>query len=653
MGASLADPLVGHLVDGRYEVTARIARGGMATVYRAVDRRLDREVALKIMHPHLAEGSDVVARFRREARAAARLTHPGIVGVYDQGSDGDTAYLTLEHVDGPNLRAVLQEQGTLPLGEALDHIEAVLDALAAAHSAGLVHRDVKPENVLINSDGRVKVADFGLARAVTEATAATTGTVLGTVAYLSPEIVTAGVADARADVYACGVMLYELLTGEQPLTGETAIQTAYRHVHEDIPAPSTDVPWLPVEIDDVIASMTTRDLDTRLADARAALVLVRRAHLQIDDETLARRAEPPERSKPDGDEAMTSALAPSGGRAGTPDTEATQVIGVATSSSTVALPIGAFENARPTPSSQATSAAPPTRRRWSRLITVLLAIVMLGVGTWWWLTMGPGAYTTVPDVTGSSSEEAVATLGAAGLTTSISEQHDDDVPEGLVVTTDPGPGQPVLKEGEVTVIVSLGLLMLEVPDTAGMTETEALAAIDDAGFPLGDITRPYDMEIPEGSVVSTSPAAGEVVPHNQPVDVAISNGREPVTIPSVVGATRETAEAELTAAGLVPEVAKDFSDTVQAGSVMAQDPPSGPAFRGDTVTITVSDGPRIIPVPDVVGKQVAEAERILREAGFEVRVERILGGFFGTVRSSSPPAGDRIPRGTTVVLTVV
>src|SRR5699024_8797811 len=235
MATTLTDPMLGRLVDGRYEVTSRIARGGMATVYLALDRRLDRQVAIKVMHPHLAEGHDVAARFRREARAAARLTHPGVVGVYDQGSEGETSYLTMEYVRGQNLRTVLRREGALALGDALDVLADVLDALAAAHRADLVHRDIKPENVLVADDGRIKVADFGLARAVTEATAATTGTLLGTVAYLAPEIVTSGIADARADVYATGVLLHELITGAPPFTGETPIQIAYQHVNSELP----------------------------------------------------------------------------------------------------------------------------------------------------------------------------------------------------------------------------------------------------------------------------------------------------------------------------------------------------------------------------------------------------------------------------------
>ena len=294
MATTLTDPLIGHVVDGRYEVVRRIARGGMATVYLARDRRLDRDVALKVMHPHLAEGTsgaEFVARFRREARTAARLAHHGLVGVLDQGVDGDTSYLTMEYVEGTNLRQRLGEQGALTVDEALRVAEDVLDALTVAHQAGLVHRDIKPENVLIGPRDRIKVADFGLARAVTEVTSTTSGTILGTVAYLAPELVAHGVTDTRTDVYAVGILLYEMLTGAQPFSGETPIQVAYQHVHAEMPAPSDRADWLPIEIDELVAALAARDPDDRPHDAGAALELLRRARADLDDATLARRAD--------------------------------------------------------------------------------------------------------------------------------------------------------------------------------------------------------------------------------------------------------------------------------------------------------------------------------------------------------------------------
>ena len=368
MGTTVTDPLVGRLVDGRYEVMSRIARGGMATVYLAIDRRLDREVALKVMHPHLAagtDGSDFVARFRREARAAARLTHPGLVGVYDQGLDGETSYLTMEYIDGTNLRRHLSEQGSLTVGAALDLIDRVLDALAVAHRAGLVHRDIKPENVLIAADSRVKVADFGLARAVTEVTSAMTGTVFGTVAYLAPELVARGSSDARTDVYAAGILLYEMITGRQPFVGETPIQVAFQHVNSQVPGPSSFVPWLPAELDDLVTSLAAREPDDRPVDAGAALTLVRRTRRSLDPATPA----PPR-----------GAQIPL-------DPDATTVIELDPHGSTVALPIGAalLESAGLPGDDERT----PRRHRLRLLLGALGAIAVVAV-VLLYLFVGPG-----------------------------------------------------------------------------------------------------------------------------------------------------------------------------------------------------------------------------------------------------------------------
>src|SRR4051812_12551707 len=275
--------MIGRVLDGRYLDGHRVARGGMATVSEATDLRLDRLCALKVMHAGLGEDDDFAGRFVREARSAARLSHPNVVGVFDQGDDDGTLFLAMEHVPGHTLRDLIRSRAPMPPAKALSVLDPVLSALAAAHTVGMIHRDVKPENVLLAEDGRVKVADFGLARAVTAQTQHTTGGVLiGTVSYLSPELLIDGRADARSDVYAAGVVLYEMLTGRKPHEGDSAIQVAYKHVHEDVPAPSRRTPGIPPYVDALVARATARDPDRRPADARVLLHQVRRVRAALD-----------------------------------------------------------------------------------------------------------------------------------------------------------------------------------------------------------------------------------------------------------------------------------------------------------------------------------------------------------------------------------
>src|SRR3954467_2026606 len=282
MSTTVADPLLGRLLDGRYEIRRRVATGGMATVYAAIDTRLDRPVAVKVMHPALAADPEFVARFRREAKAAARLSSPAVVNVSDQGQDAGSVFLVMELVEGHTLRDVLRSEGALPPAEAVAVVSPVLEALAAAHAAGYVHRDVKPENVLIGEDGRIKVGDFGLARAVDASPlTATTGLLLGTVAYLAPEQVRRGVADARTDVYAAGVVLFEVLTGRPPYEGDTALSVAYQHLHERVPAPSSLNPEVPEELDELVLAATEPDPDDRPPDAGTLLEDLRQVASQL------------------------------------------------------------------------------------------------------------------------------------------------------------------------------------------------------------------------------------------------------------------------------------------------------------------------------------------------------------------------------------
>lgn len=671
MGATITDPFVGRLVDSRYEVVSRIARGGMATVYLAVDRRLDRDVALKVMHAHLAEGtsgSDFVARFRREARTAARLTHPGLVGVYDQGVDGETSYLTMEYIDGCNLRRHIGERGALTVGDALRIGESVLDALAAAHRVGLVHRDIKPENVLLASDGRVKLADFGLARAVTEVTSTTTGTVLGTVAYLAPELVVRGDSDARTDVYACGILLYEMLTGRQPFTGETPIQVAFQHVNNDVPAPSELVGWLPIEIDDAVRALAARDPDDRPVDAAAALALLRRTRAALDDETLARHAAvapsivlptatDPAETDLDADESDDAS--PDDGPASTGDDETTLIETGDARGTTVALPIGLGVGVEVLTAPPAEP--PPTRHRarWIVLLAVLAAL--LGAGTWWYLQVGPGAYTTVPTIVGQTEAEAITILDRAGLAADPTSAFHAEAPINEVFATTPGQGERIRKDGTVSFTISKGPDYVPFPaGVVGAMQADAEAALVAAGLKATYAEAEYSDTAPQNSIISavlpdgTPAEPGAQTIRDTEVRLTVSKGPEPVTITSVVGMTVADATAQLEPDLLTLTPTEVFSDTVAAGLIVDQSPVAGAeGHRGDAIAVNVSKGPEFVTMPNVVSKQFDAAKAQLEKLGLTVKRENVLGGIFGTVRVQSAPADQPVKVGTEILLTVV
>jgi serine/threonine-protein kinase len=651
VAATLTDPLLGHLVDGRYEVLSRIARGGMATVYLAIDRRLDREVALKVMHPHLAEGTtgtEFIARFRREARAAARLTHPGLVGVLDQGVDGETSYLAMEYVEGTNLRHRLAD-GPMAVGDALRVVEAILEALAVAHRTGLVHRDIKPENVLIALDERIKVADFGLARAVTEVTATATGTVLGTVAYLAPELVARGASDARTDVYAVGILLYEMLTGAQPFTGDTPIQIAYQHVNSDIPAPSGAVAWLPMEVDELIGALAARDPSDRPADAAAALQLVRRTRAALDDGLLARRAAP--LPPPAAPETEDSDDAPG-------DPDATESIAFPSEQDedhefhrTIALPIGSgLMSAPPAP----TTAVEPThrRRRWVWLTAAIALVAVLGVGGWWFMTSGPGAYRPVPaGLVGVERAAAETILAEADLGVAVAESFHPEVALGLVISTSPGEGESVRKDGTVELVVSKGPdLRLVPPDLLGKPVADVTAALVGASFEVAEPVGAYDDHVAAGNVLTMSVESGASVPVGTEVALTVSEGPAPITVPSVVNTERQAAIVTLEAQGLVVTVTEDYSETIATGLVAAQSlEPDSDAHRMDAITITVSLGMPLIPVPNVVNKDVDEARAALEAAGFVVAADRTW-PWDRMVVEQDPVADTPYPKGSTVTI---
>ena len=637
------DPLIGLLVDERYRVTRRLARGGMATVYIAQDERLDRPVALKVMHPHLADSQDFVARFRREARSAARIVHPGVVSVFDQGVITGQGFLVMELIDGTNLRQLLRAQGAFTIPQALRYTTDILEALRAAHRVGVIHRDIKPENILVPTDGPAKVTDFGLARAASEVSMSSTGNMLGTVAYIAPEIATTGVADARSDIYSVGIMLYEMLTGSVPWAGESPLQIATHHVSDDVPSPSEAQPWIPREIDDLVAALTARDPASRPADASDAIDLVARAAATIPSELASRRAEVAPSDRADFSE--TSAL----------NTE------VISAQFTRPLPLPApstlatVHTSAPIPEASDKASTTTYKRAalWVSLVVLLLAAAGIG-GSWWWTEYGPGSYLTMPTTDGRPLAEVQAELNAMGLASTVEEEFSDDVASGSITHSDPSGGEPVHKRAEVQLYVSKGVDMKNVPDVSGKSQDDAKKVLTQAGLALGAITDAYSEDVPQGQVISQSVPSGTSVPHDTAVDVVLSKGREPLTVPSLGGMSADAAKTAIEGLGLVATPTEAFSDTVAEGQVISQQTNEGTILhRGDTVAYTVSKGPEKVAVPDVVGRQRQEARTILENAGFSVQEEAILGGFFGTVRATDPAGGTMVKKGSVITITIV
>jgi serine/threonine-protein kinase len=642
------DPLVGRTLDGRYRLTSRIARGGMAGVYEATDLRLDRTVAVKVMHSGMGgagggpgDDSAYVARFVREARAAARLSHPHVVAVYDQGEDGGSPYLVMELVPGHTLRDTITAQSPMAPRRALAVIEPVLQALAAAHRAGLVHRDVKPENVLISDEGVVKVADFGLARAVTADTQHTsTGVLIGTVSYIAPEIVTEGRADARADVYAAGVLLYELLTGRKPHEGETAIQVAYKHVHEDVPPPSRLVPGLPAFVDALVARATAREPGLRPADAGVMLRQAQRvaaalaAGMSEDGELTADLALPPRVSHDTTEERWDDR-----------PVDRTRAV-------SRPLPVPA-----PAPAGFGEPRGRDGRDRGGRRrprgpLAVALAVLLvaaLGAGAWWF---GFARYTSTPGVLGLTQQAATARLERAGLEVRVAAPaYSDTVAAGQVLRTDPAGGDRVLDGGTVTLTMSKGVEEYQLPDLAGKTLDQAQDAILGIKLGYGKAVGRWSDTVPKGQVIATDPAAGTTLRPGTSVDVVVSKGRQPVRVADWRGKDADQAEAALEKAGLRVETDSRYDDDVAAGRVISQSPDPGTLHRGDTVSLLVSRGPELVEVPSLRAWGVDAATEKLESLGFKVKTAHAAAYLgLGYVYSTNPGGGKKVPKGSTIVL---
>lgn len=635
--------LSGELIDGRYQLISQIAQGGMASIYSALDTRLDRKVAVKIMHPHLAQDEAFVNRFIREAKAAAALTHPNAVSVQDQGwnTNGVPAvFIVMEMVEGNTLREYLEESGKFGIAQTLQYLIAILGALAAAHKLGIIHRDIKPENILISHDGRIKIADFGLAHGalIGSTLTAESSVVLGSVSYLSPEQVQRGISDSRSDVYSTGILAYELLVGEKPFSGDSPIQIAYMHVNNRVPRVSQSRSDVPKELDELIFSATSSNPDERPRDAGIFLAAIQDIARSIDpkrnqlslelDIPMQKISEKPSRSK--------------------------------MKKKSKEEPVKEITQEKPVRELTAGTKRRISKRvRRNRMIAVALAVA-LGIGGWY-VIIGPGSRIVVPSVVGASLDEANAALSPLGLTSIVTEKRfDEDIAAGKILESDPSGGGKVDAGGEVKLVISKGQERYIIPVLTGLTPEVAIKTLTKQPLKSAGITEEFNSTIPKGLVISTNPSNGQSVKRDTPVTILVSKGIEEVALTTYVQQSGDQAQVELTDAGFNVESTFAYSETVAAGAVISQTPAGlVSAPKGSTITLVVSQGSKFVFIPNVYSIETCRAAVTLKDLGLKYKVLglKVKLRCTGTktdkkVTNVSPKVGAKVLRGTVVTITV-
>lgn len=629
--------LTGELIDNRYLLKRQIASGGMATIYAGIDTRLDRSVAVKIMHAHLANDEAFVSRFIKEAKATAALSHPNIVSIQDQGwNEGGppAVFLVMELVEGSTLRDLLHQSGSFSTDQAMRLITPILSALAAAHQLGIIHRDIKPENILISNDGRIKVADFGLARntSLAQTMTAESSVVLGSVSYLSPEQVQRGIADARSDVYAIGILLFEMLLGRKPYDGETPIQIAYRHVNDRIPNVKEFKPEIPDEIADLIFQATAPNPDQRPKDAEQLLNQIRDIQAKLDPKRRQMSLEldlPPVTPKVSKKPKVSIGSAFGGLKEKT-----NQLI---SSNST---------NLAKQEDSVGTKKRKVSKRvKRNRIIALLILLTMIFGG---YQLLGVGKI-SVPSLVGMNQAEATKVLSELGLTAEVAEEiFSEDIAKGKIISTSPGGGGRVSPAGKVGLVISKGQERIEIPSVTNLTPDLATQKIAELGLTIGDVNEAFDMKIPAGFVIGTDPKNGDKVKRNSVVNIVVSKGVEKVSLMSYVGKGGDEALSELTNKGFDVNVVYKFSDRVFKGLVISQTPESSDSIGlGSKVELVLSKGPEFVFVPNVLGKSKNDASLDLENLGLKV----VTRGS-GKVNNISPAIGTKVKQGAVITLTL-
>lgn len=663
--------LTGQTIGGRYLIKRLLANGGMAGVYVADDTRLDREVALKIIHPHLTESYR--ERFVAEAKIAARLSHPNLVNVFDQGQDGPLAWMAMEYVPGITLRDVMDKFGAIEPERALELFEPVLAGLASAHRAGILHRDLKPENVLLADDGSIKLSDWGLAREVDQRSK--TESLIGTVAYVSPELVLRGAADARSDVYAAGIMLFEMVTGRQPYLGDQAVHVAMQHANSTVPAPSTYRPTVPPLVDELVLWATAREPEHRPANAEELLKVVSRARAELRATGTAaqttelaktQRLAATERLDITGlemtgldsapTETQPAPIAATSNPTEVLSPQASATMGASAASAAATMVIGDHATANSTERINLEQLGEdelhPLERLERRnpaikLLALSAVLVLLGGAVGWFFSSGPGAFKAVPALIGQTQQSAEGTLSAIHLDYQVVTENNKDVAAGQVIRTEPSAGN--IAFAPVKLVVSLGPRQVRVPELTGMNLVDATASLIKSGLPLGQVSSWFDAA-PLGTVYDYTGLDRQPILDGTKIDVKLSLG----PIPLVSGMDASVANGMLSAAGLVvTSTTQEYSETVAKGKVITIQTAQGqPIGKGSAVTLVVSQGSSMVIVPKVVGETILAAKSLLESIGIRVVVNtNQLQANWGVakVKSSSVPAGTKIDLTKTTV----
>ena len=614
-----SDSLINTLFDGRYRILRKLGSGGMANVYLAEDEELGRRVAIKILNDRYAEDDLFIERFRREAKSAAGLSHPNIVSIYDRGEAEGTYYIAMEVIEGRSLKELIMTRGALPIGTAVAYAKQLLEALRFAHRHGIIHRDIKPHNVLVSTDQhakanepRLKVTDFGIARhgpsQMTEA-----GSIMGTAQYLSPEQARGAPVTAASDLYSAGIVLYEMLTGKVPFSGDSAIEIAMKHVN-DLPTPPSSLrPEIPPELDQIVLRALAKDPADRYQTAEEFIEDLERveAGLPISRATST---------------AATALLAgAAGGLVAGESTELLSELLSETPTRVVAPPPPPSTPRRPPdyPPASPYDEPPRKRRRWVPWLLVALLIAAAALAGWWAYNqiqdqLEESAPVGVPLVEGLREQQAVEQIESVGLEADVEEQPSTEVERGIVIEQSPKEGTQVSKGSTVTITVSSGPKQVEVPSLVGLDYEDAVDALNELGLKASRLE--VFSQKPVGQVTGQDPKTGVIVDEGSEVEVRVSKGVQSIAVPDVLGQTESSARAELEAAGFEVSVAEAPDDDTPQGLVAAQSPSAGTeAPRKSTVQITISTGPELTTVPDVIGLDASDARAQLQDAGFRTR----------------------------------